>query len=43
MIEEYLLTGEKVYVALMILEKAYDGVDREALWNFPKIYDVGEQ
>ena len=34
---------EKAYVAFIDLEKAYDKVDREALWNVLKIYDVGGQ
>ncbi|XP_068205422.1 neuroligin-4, X-linked-like [Palaemon carinicauda] len=30
---EYLEKGEDVYVAFMDLEKAYDSVDREVMWN----------
>ncbi len=34
---------KKLYAAFMDLEKAYDRVDREALWNVLKIYGVGGQ
>ena len=30
-----------VYVGLMDLEMAYDGVNRETLWQVLRIYDVG--
>ena len=42
MVEEYLGKGEKLDTVFMDLEKAetYDRVDREALWNVLKIYDV---
>ena len=30
-----------VYVGFMDLEKAYDMVNREALWQILRIYDVG--
>ena len=35
--------GEKalMYVGFMDLEKAYDRVDREALWQVLRMYDVG--
>ncbi len=36
LVEEYLGKDRKLYVA-------YDKVDREALWNVLKIYDVGGQ
>ena len=29
-----------MYVNFMDLEKAYDGVNREALWNVLRMYDV---
>ncbi len=32
-----------MYAAFMDLEKAYDRVDRKALWNVLKIYGVGGQ
>ncbi len=34
---------QKLYAAFMDLEKAYDRVDREALWRMLKIYGVGGQ
>ena len=40
-VEEYLRKGRKLYAAFMDLEKAYDRVDREALWSVLKIYGVG--
>ena len=30
-----------VYVGLMNLEKAYDMINREALWQVLRMYDVG--
>ncbi len=33
----------KLYAAFMDLEKAYDRVDREALWSVLYIYGVGGQ
>ncbi len=35
--------GKNLYAASMDLEKAYDRVDREALWSVLKIYGVGGQ
>ena len=38
--------GEKerrVYMGFMNLEKAYDSVNREALWQVLRIYDVGDE
>ncbi len=43
LVEEYLGKDKKLYVAFMDLEKAYDRVDREALWSVLKIYCVGGQ
>ncbi len=43
LVEEYLGKDRKLYAAFMDLEKAYDRVDREALWNVLKIYGVGGQ
>ena len=31
----------KVYVAFMDLEKAYDRVDRDAMWQVMEIYGIG--
>ncbi len=42
-VEEYLGKGKKLYSAFMDLKKAYDRVDREALWSVLKIYGVGRQ
>ena len=39
-VEEYLGKGEKLYAAFIDLDKAFDRVDREALWNFLKMYGV---
>ena len=32
-----------VYVGFMDLEKAYDKVNREALWQVLRMYDVGDK
>ncbi len=42
-VEEYLRMDEKLYAAFMGLVKAYDCVNREAVWNVLKIYGVGGQ
>ena len=39
--EKYLAKGKEVYWAFMDLEKAYDRVDREALWDVLQLYGVG--
>ena len=39
--EKYLAKGKKVYFAFMDLEKAYDKVDRGALWKVLRLYGVG--
>ena len=39
--EKYLDKQRDLYVAFMDLEKAYDRVDREALWKVLRIYGVG--
>ncbi len=39
LVEEY-LGNDKLYAAFMDLEKAYDRVDREVLWNLLKICGV---
>ncbi len=36
LVEEYLGKDKKLYAAFMDLEKAYDRVDREALWKEPE-------
>ncbi len=41
-VEKILAKGKKNYAAFMDLEKAYDRVDWLALWDFLKIYSVGE-
>ncbi len=41
LLEEYLEKDKNLYATFMGLEKAYDRVGREALWNVPNIYDVG--
>ena len=33
----------RVYVSFMYLEKAYDWVNREALWQILRMYDVGSK
>ena len=40
-VEKYLGKGRKLYAAFMDLEKAYDRVDRMALWDVLGIYGVG--
>ena len=39
--EKYLAKGKDVYWAFMDLEKAYDRVDREAMWDVLQLYGVG--
>ncbi len=41
--KEYLGKDKKLYAAFMDLEKAYDRVDREALWSVLRIYGVSGQ
>ncbi len=43
LVEEYLGKDKKLYAAFMDLEKAYDRVNREALWSVLQICDVGGQ
>ncbi len=43
LVERYLRKAKKLYAAVMDLEKAYDRVDREALWSVLRIYGVGGQ
>ncbi len=42
-VEEYLGKDKKLYAAFMDLEKAYNRVDREALWSVLRIYGVDGQ
>ena len=39
--EKYVAKGKDVYFAFLDLEKAYDRVDREAMWKVLGIYGVG--
>ena len=39
--EKYLKKGKDVYFAFLDLEKAYDRVDRDAMWNVLRLYGVG--
>ena len=39
--EKYLGKGKDVYFAFLDLEKAYDRVDRDALWNVLRLYGIG--
>ncbi len=43
LVEEYLGKDKKLYTAFMDLKKAYDRVDREALWSLLYIYGVDGQ
>ncbi len=43
LMEEYLGKARKLYAAFIDLEKAYNRVDREALWSVLKVYGVGGQ
>ncbi len=40
-VEKYLGKGKDVFWAFMDLEKAYDRIDREALWKVLRLYGVG--
>ena len=39
--EKYLEKGKDVFWAFMDLEKAYDRVDREAMWDVLRLYGIG--
>ena len=39
--EKYLAKGKDVYFAFMDLEKAYDRIDRDAMWKVLGLYGVG--
>ncbi|MEL7177812.1 MAG: reverse transcriptase domain-containing protein [Pseudomonadota bacterium] len=41
--EKYIAKGKKLYAAFMDLEKAYDKVEWEGMWNVLRIYGVGGQ
>ncbi len=43
LVEEYLRKDRKLYAVFTNLEKTYDRVGMEALWNVLKIYGVGGQ
>ena len=39
--EKYLTKGKDVYFAFLDLEKAYDRVDRDAMWDVLRLYGIG--
>ena len=39
--EKYLGKGKDVYFAFLDLEKAYDKVDRDAMWNVLRLHGIG--
>ena len=39
--EKYLGKGKDVYFAFLDLEKAYYEVDRDAVWNVLRLYEIG--
>ena len=39
--EKYLGKGKGVYFAFLDLEKAYDRVDRDAMWNVLRLNGIG--
>ena len=39
--EKYLGKGKDVYIAFLDLERAYDRVDRDAIWNVLRLYGIG--
>ena len=39
--EKYLGKGKDVYFAILDLAKAYDRVDRDAMWNVLRLYGIG--
>ena len=39
--EKYLEKGKDVYFAFLDLEKAYDRVGRDAMWNVLRLYGIG--
>ena len=41
MCEKYLANEKDVFWALMDLEKAYDTIDRNGMWQMLRVYGVG--
>ena len=41
--EKYLGKGKDVYFTFLDLEKAYDRVDRHAMWNVLRLYGIGNR
>ena len=41
--KKYLGKGKDVYFAFLDLEKAYDRVDRDAMWNVLRLYGIGDR
>ena len=41
--EKYLGKGKDEYFAFLDLEKAYDRVDRDAMWNVLRLYGIGDR
>ena len=39
--DKYLGKSKDVYFAFLDLEKAYDRVDRDAMWNVLRLYGIG--
>ena len=39
--EKYLANGKDVFCGFMDLEKAYDTIDRHAMWQMLRVYGVG--
>ena len=41
--KKYVRKGKDVYFAFLNLEKAYDGVDRDAMGNVLRIYEIDKR
>ena len=39
--EKYLANGKDVFLAFMDLEKTYDAIDRDGVWQMLRVYGVG--
>ena len=39
--EKYLTNGKDVFWVFMNLEKAYDTIDRQGMWQMLRVYGVG--